>query len=122
MKTGSIFSLLAIASAVLLGLTSATPVPAPQDQALREDGHSSVVLRLNNNRRAHCHISLSPSGTRAEIVSSKLVASGKISCKNNSDENPRVKVCDLGQQATEDEGTQTLKDACDGHNGKFQVM
>lgn len=118
LTSAAIFAL-AVTLLALATSTLAAPLPAgPPHPA------SAVVLKLGNGRIARCTLPTAPSRAKADMVSSKLVASGKMACKDTL-EHPRggkTMTCDLGQHESKDEGMGVLKDACESHEGVHVVM
>ncbi|KAJ1023663.1 hypothetical protein NDA18_004649 [Ustilago nuda] len=113
------FTLLLLA---IIGLVQAAPMPAP---APAEGSASFVLLMLDNGNTAKCTL---PSGftvQKADQVSSKLVASGKMAChirRIHAQGGGETLRCEKGQLASNEEATETLKGACNEHQGVHKLM
>lgn len=115
------FTLLLLA---IIGLVQAAPLPAPAP-APAEGSASFVLLMLDNGNTAKCTL---PSGftvQKADQVSSKLVASGKMACRSgriHAQGGGKTLHCEKGQLVSNEEATETLKSACNDHQGVHKLM
>lgn len=127
MKFSTLTSVLALTILVLLNMAIAYTLPP---FASTSGAYSAVVLQLNDGHVAQCTLSghhqrPSLSRSKADMVSSKLVASGKMACKGaheHRDGMGKTLVCVSGQLGSEEDAVSTLKDACEGHQGIHYVV
>lgn len=107
---------------LLTTLANATPIPPllhPMPSVIFDEHTSHVVLKLNDGRIARCTLPSQPSRAKADMVSSKLVASGKMNCKQVGEHRHGGKTlfCESGQQVSAKEASDTLVAACASHAG-----
>ncbi|KAJ1021092.1 hypothetical protein NDA16_003878 [Ustilago loliicola] len=122
MKSFTLTSTLTLLLVALFGLASAAPIPAP---APADDSASLVMLKLGDGSVARCTLPSGATREKADQVSSRLVASGKVACKDGQDRAPgggKTLHCDQGQLVSNQEATDTLKDACSDHQGLHQLF
>lgn len=100
--------------------------PGPPSTPLRGaiQGLSSLVLlKLSSGQVARCTLPDGRTRTKADLVSSKLVASGKMTCKDAVHRGTgKTLWCEQGQLTDDDEAVQTLMDACEVHAGLRSVV
>ncbi|SJX65251.1 uncharacterized protein SRS1_16075 [Sporisorium reilianum f. sp. reilianum] len=106
-------ALFALTLLALVGTALSAPLPA-----------SSVELHLSDGRVAKCNLLNQPSREKADMVSSKLVASGKLACPSTQEHSAGGKTvrCEQSQLAGTQEATNVLKDACASHQGLHSIM
>lgn len=125
MKSSTIIALLAFAVIALLSTTSSSPLPQLIRPTVSSNPYSAVLLELDDGHRAQCTIPAHPthpsgSRTKADMVSSYLVASGKMACqgaREHADGVGKTLLCVKGQLSTNDDAISTLRGACDVHQG-----
>lgn len=113
---------LSLALMVVLSVASCTVMAAPFERA-----YSAVVLKLNDGRTAQCILPTAPwlSRNQADMVSSHLVASGKMTCKSaqeHASHDGKTLHCEAGQLGSTDDAITTLKSACHQHHGTHAVV
>ncbi|CDU23515.1 uncharacterized protein SPSC_02144 [Sporisorium scitamineum] len=84
---------------------------------------SSVVLQLKNGRTARCDLPQQPSRDRADMVSSKLVATYLVACPGVQEHSAGGKTvtCEQSQLADAEVANSMLRDACATHQGSHSV-
>ncbi|GAC94706.1 UV radiation resistance-associated gene protein [Pseudozyma hubeiensis SY62] len=125
MKSLTIIAALAFTLIALLSKTSSSPLPQLVRPTVSTDPYSAVLLELDDGHAAQCTIPAHPthpsrSRTKADMVSSYLVASGKMACqgaREHADGVGKTLLCVKGQLSSNDDAISTLKGACDVHQG-----
>lgn len=84
-----------------------------------EGSASIVLLKTSSGQVARCILPDGPTRTKADLVSSKLVASGQMACKDAYHHRGGGKTlwCEQGQLVDDQQAKATLEDACDVHRG-----
>ncbi|EST08148.1 hypothetical protein PSEUBRA_002232 [Kalmanozyma brasiliensis GHG001] len=102
------------------------PLDPPGPPALRGaiSGPSSLVLlQLSSGQIARCTLPNGRTRAKADMVSSKLVASGKMTCKDALHRGSgKTLWCEQGQLTDDDEAIETLMQACEVHEGLRSVV
>ncbi|KAJ1018651.1 hypothetical protein NDA13_006341 [Ustilago tritici] len=124
MKSTTLSTTFTLVLLAIIGLVQAAPLPAPAP-APAEGSASLVLLTLDNGRMAKCTLASGFTVQKADQVSSKLIASGKMACRSgpiHAQGGGKTLHCEKGQLASNDEAAETLKSACNDHQGVHQLM
>lgn len=111
----------------LTGHTFGSPLPTSDSHV---EHHAAVLLKLNDGRTARCQLEQPRAHHAAQVVSSALVASAKMACKEpgqdssveRGDARGKLFTCESGQNVSADEANDTIRAACNENFGLHEVL